>query len=80
MTLTNSANRRVAGHLSDEVKVQSEEGGTGTKPGGSRGGFAARMPGTDNNHIEDFIKRHSFCFHVWLLGYSYFPMQKVEKI
>jgi hypothetical protein len=38
----------------------------GTKPRGSRGGFAARVPSTNNNHVKDFIERHCFCF----LGYG----------
>jgi len=66
VTFTDPTNRWVAGHLADEVKVQSEESGMGTKPRGSRGSFAARVPSTNNNHVKDFIERHCFCF----LGYG----------
>src|SRR5215213_2921608 len=69
MPLGDSANRWIARHLTDEIEIQRDQSSFSTKPRRRRSSFAARMPGSDHDYAEDFIKRH-----------DYFPIQKVANI
>jgi len=50
----------VAGHLGDQVGIQSKQGGLETHAGGRHGGFAAGMAGSDHDYIELFTEWRHF--------------------
>jgi hypothetical protein len=51
MSLSQAANRRVAGHLSDGIRINGKQKSLTPHPGGGQGGFDAGMAGANNNHI-----------------------------
>ena len=64
-----AADGRIAGHLADQVEIESDQRRLRTDACGGGSGFAAGVAGADHNHVKLFIKAH-----------NYFPMQKVAKI
>ena len=54
VSLGNAADRRIAGHLGNEVDVEGVEGGLQAHAGGGHGGFAAGVSGADDDYIELF--------------------------
>ena len=52
MAFGNAAYCGVAGHLRDEVEVEGEEGRAQAHARGGRGGFAARVAGTDDEDVK----------------------------
>ena len=51
-----SADRRIARHLSDEIEVQRDQPGFRTESSRGRGGLAARMAGADHDYIEYLVE------------------------
>jgi hypothetical protein len=49
--LGDTSDRRVAGHLGDQIYVHGDHGRVEPEPGASASGFAARMAGTDNDDV-----------------------------
>src|SRR5438309_2038321 len=85
MAFGNAANSGIAGHLGNQIKIESNNGGFGAEHGGSVRGFAARMSSTNDNYIKLFVEaRHvynpKFKLEAIAEDHPYFPMQKVEKI
>jgi hypothetical protein len=54
MPLSDAADGGVAGHLGDEVDIESIEGGFQAHAGGGHGGFASGVPGAYYYDIELF--------------------------
>jgi hypothetical protein len=53
-----SADSGIAGHLPDEIEVQSDQSGFRAETGRRRRRFTARVAGADHDYIECLIKRH----------------------
>jgi len=62
MTLADSANRGIAGHLPDKIEVKSKQRRVGSKPGRRRSGFAAGVAGAYDYHIEMLVEDHKDLF------------------
>src|SRR5689334_3629789 len=58
MSLRDSANRRIARHLSDQIEIQRNQSSLRTQTRGGRRRLAARMAGANHDYVEYFIKRH----------------------
>jgi hypothetical protein len=58
VSLRHSTDRRVAGHLRDEIKVQREERGAEAHAGGGGSGFAAGVASTNDEDVEMFREGH----------------------
>jgi hypothetical protein len=69
MSFRNAANGRIAGHLTDEVKVQSNQAGLRAESRRGRRCLAASMAGANHDYIKCLVKRH-----------DYFPIQNVANI
>ena len=69
MAFRNSANRRIARHLTDQIEIQRNQTGFRAESRRGRRRLAARVAGADHNYIKYFIKRH-----------DYFPIQNVANI
>ena len=54
MSLGQSANRRVAGHLADGISVHRQQQSLATHPCCSQRGFDSGMAGTDDNDVVCF--------------------------
>jgi hypothetical protein len=59
VSLGDTANGWIAGHLRDEVDVQCVERGVQPHARGRPGGFTARVPCTDYDYIELFRELHA---------------------
>ncbi len=58
MTLGNSADRGIAGHLRDQVEIQRKQRGAQAHAGTRHGGFAACVAGADDDEIVLFREGH----------------------
>jgi hypothetical protein len=67
MAFGDAADGGVAGHLRDEIDVQSEEGGLQAHAGGGHGGFASGVSGADYYYVEMFVE----LLHVLVRGPHY---------
>jgi hypothetical protein len=54
----NTADRRVAGHLTDEVKIDGYERRPHAEPCGGRGRLASRMPRSDHQYIKRLVEHN----------------------
>jgi hypothetical protein len=54
----------IARHLSNEIKIESKEGGVGAEPSRGRSGLATSVATPDNNHIEVLVEYHSYTVQV----------------
>jgi hypothetical protein len=52
----------VAGHLSNEIKIEGKKSSVRAKPGGGRRRFATCMAAPDNDNIEILVENHSWIF------------------
>ncbi len=63
MSLGDSADGGVAGHLGDEIDVEGIEGGFQAHAGGGHGGLAAGVSGANDYYVELFSEAlHGCCF------------------
>jgi len=71
MAFGDASDGRVAGHLRDEINVQSVERGLEAHAGAGNGGFASGVSGADDDHVEMFGELHEVLFYrvVWV-GHS----------
>ena len=58
VSLGDAADGRVAGHLRDEIGIESEQGGAQAHAGSGHGSFAAGVTGSDYGNVELFGKTH----------------------
>jgi len=58
MSLGNTADRGVAGHLRDQIEVQRKQRRTHTHARSGHRGLAARVPGANHHYIELFANSH----------------------
>ena len=65
MPLGNSADRRVAAHLRDQVQVHGDERGLQAHARGSHGSLAACMTGAHHYDIVLFGESHPVLFYGW---------------
>ena len=69
MSFGYAANRGIAGHLADQIQVQSDQRCSGAQAVRQRSSFATGVAAANHNHIKFSSKTH-----------HYLPMQKVLKI
>ena len=69
MALCDPANRRITGHLADEIEVQRHQCSLRAQARGGRGRLATGVAAANHYHIKNFVKSH-----------HYFPMQNVLNI
>jgi hypothetical protein len=58
MTFADAADRGVAGHLPDEIQVESQQRRVGAEPRSSGRSFTTSVAASDNNDIKNFIEDH----------------------
>jgi hypothetical protein len=58
VSLRDSTNGGIAGHLADEIQIQRNEAGFRAQSSRGRSGLTARMAGANHYYIEDLVKRH----------------------
>src|SRR5258707_95699 len=56
VALGDSAHGGVAGHLRDQIDVESKQGGLQPHAGGGHGGFAAGVSGADHHYVVLFAE------------------------
>jgi hypothetical protein len=59
VSLRNTADGGIAGHLGNEIDVQREKGGLQAHAGGSHRGLTSGVTGADHNYVEVFVE----CLH-----------------
>jgi hypothetical protein len=59
MAFRNASNRRIAGHLSNEINIEGVKSSLQTHPGASHGGLAASVSSPDDNYVELLGKLHA---------------------
>src|ERR1051326_160370 len=58
MTLADTANCGIAGHLSDEIEIESEQCRVRADSGGGSCGFTSSVATANHDHIECLVKNH----------------------
>lgn len=58
VTFSDTADRRIAGHLSDQIQIDRHEGRFCPKARGGRRGLTTRVPGAYNNDVKFLVKHN----------------------
>jgi hypothetical protein len=58
VSFRDSPDSGIAGHLPDQIEVQSDQSGFGAEACGGRRRFTARVAGANHDYIEYLVKRH----------------------
>ena len=59
VSLTDAADGWIAGHLSNQIEIESDNCSLGTDSGSGRSRFTAGVASADYNYIEVFVEDHS---------------------
>src|SRR5207245_2992247 len=70
VSLADAADGWIAGHLSNEIEIESKQGCVRANPRRGRGRLAAGVAPADNNYLEEFIEDHSRWFSAATSGKS----------